>query len=242
MARGEDGRPLPFQEILKRFRRKYKVEGTAKKIPLGADALRSRLPERASPHRPSPLRERRALPEEVADSEILASQTVTSDPEKVAEIYEEAIGAGHEGACSKPRAVAVRSGEEGEELVEDKAGDGDPRPSSSSGPGGAKGEASFLGSYRLASPDPDTGRLEDVGWVATGSPTRCSASLPTSSEIPILVSEGMEVELKPEVIFEVAFEEIQRSPNYSSGYALRFPRLVRVRDDKAWRGVTPSKG
>jgi len=31
----------------------------------------------------------------------------------------------------------------------------------------------------------------------------------------------------------VAFEEIQKSPNYSSGYALRFPRLVRVRDDKA---------
>jgi len=35
------------------------------------------------------------------------------------------------------------------------------------------------------------------------------------------------------VIFEVAYEEIQRSPNYSSGYALRFPRMVRVRDDKS---------
>jgi DNA ligase-1 len=35
------------------------------------------------------------------------------------------------------------------------------------------------------------------------------------------------------VIFEVAYEEIQKSPNYSSGYALRFPRLVAVRDDKS---------
>jgi DNA ligase-1 len=35
------------------------------------------------------------------------------------------------------------------------------------------------------------------------------------------------------VIFEVAYEEIQKSPNYSSGYALRFPRMVRVRDDKS---------
>ncbi len=41
------------------------------------------------------------------------------------------------------------------------------------------------------------------------------------------------MELKPAVIFEVAYEEIQRSPNYSSGYALRFPRLVSVRDDKS---------
>jgi DNA ligase-1 len=43
----------------------------------------------------------------------------------------------------------------------------------------------------------------------------------------------MEVEIKPTVIFEVAYEEIQKSPNYSSGYALRFPRLIAVRDDKS---------
>ena len=49
----------------------------------------------------------------------------------------------------------------------------------------------------------------------------------------IVMQKGMEVELKPAVIFEVAYEEIQRSPNYSSGYALRFPRLVEVRDDKS---------
>jgi DNA ligase-1 len=93
--------------------------------------------------------------------------------------------------------------------------------------------ASFLGSYRLASPDPDTGRLEDVGWVATGITDEMLSELTDLFRDLILDSEGMEVELKPEVIFEVAFEEIQRSPNYSSGYALRFPRLVRVRDDKA---------
>jgi DNA ligase-1 len=49
----------------------------------------------------------------------------------------------------------------------------------------------------------------------------------------IILEKGMEVEIKPAVIFEVAYEEIQRSPNNSSGYALRFPRMVRVRDDKS---------
>jgi DNA ligase-1 len=94
--------------------------------------------------------------------------------------------------------------------------------------------ASFLGSYRLASPDPDSGKLEDVGWVATGITDEMLVELTDLFRDLILVSgEGMEVEVKPEVIFEVAFEEIQKSPNYSSGYALRFPRLVRVRDDKA---------
>ncbi|OPY51194.1 MAG: DNA ligase [Methanosaeta sp. PtaU1.Bin055] len=232
VARGEDGRPLPFQEILKRFRRKYKVEGTAKKIPLEL-MLFDLVYLNGRVLIDEPLRERRRLLEEVADSEILASQTVTSDPEKVAEIYEEAIGAGHEGVMLKSPESPYAPGKRGKnwlkikpvmetlDLVVIGARWGEGR------------RASFFGSYRLASPDPDTGRLEDVGWVATGITDEMLSELTDLFRDLILVSEGMEVELKPEVIFEVAFEEIQRSKSYSSGYALRFPRLVRVRDDKA---------
>jgi len=233
VARGEDGRPLPFQEILKRFRRKYKVERTAKKIPLelwlfDLVYLNGRVLIDES------LRERRRLLEEVGDSKILATQTVTADPEKVTEIYQEAIGAGHEGVMLKSPESPYAPGKRGKnwlkikpvmetlDLVVIGARWGEGR------------RASFLGSYRLASPDPDTGRLEDVGWVATGITDEMLVELTDLFRELILVSgEGMEVEVKPEVIFEVAFEEIQKSKNYSSGYALRFPRLVRVRDDKA---------
>jgi len=38
--------------------------------------------------------------------------------------------------------------------------------------------------------------------------------------------------VKPEVVVEVAYNEIQRSPQYSSGFALRFARITRIRDDK----------
>ena len=40
------------------------------------------------------------------------------------------------------------------------------------------------------------------------------------------------VVLSPKIVVEVRYEEIQKSPTYKSGYALRFPRLVRFRDDK----------
>ena len=51
---------------------------------------------------------------------------------------------------------------------------------------------------------------------------------------PLIISEkGRELIVKPEVIIEVHYEEIQKSPTYSSGYALRFPRFVRLRDDKS---------
>jgi DNA ligase-1 len=38
--------------------------------------------------------------------------------------------------------------------------------------------------------------------------------------------------IRPKIVLEIAFEEIQKSPNYNSGFALRFPRFIRIRDDK----------
>lgn len=50
---------------------------------------------------------------------------------------------------------------------------------------------------------------------------------------PNIISEkGNEVKIKPKVVIEVAYEEIQKSPTYSSGLALRFPRFLRIRWDK----------
>ena len=40
------------------------------------------------------------------------------------------------------------------------------------------------------------------------------------------------VSFEPEVVFEVGYAEIQKSTNYEAGYALRFPRFIRFRDDK----------
>mgnify|MGYP006299801309 FL=1 len=50
---------------------------------------------------------------------------------------------------------------------------------------------------------------------------------------PLITKEdGRKVEVRPEVIVEAEYEEIQESPNYSSGYALRFPRMKQFREDK----------
>ncbi|HJW97294.1 MAG TPA: DNA ligase, partial [archaeon] len=50
---------------------------------------------------------------------------------------------------------------------------------------------------------------------------------------PYIQSEkGSSIKIKPKVVVEVAYEEIQKSPNYESGYALRFPRVMRIRFDR----------
>jgi len=45
--------------------------------------------------------------------------------------------------------------------------------------------------------------------------------------------DGYTVRVRPEVVVEVAYNEIQKSPTYPSGFALRFARITRVREDKA---------
>ena len=50
-----------------------------------------------------------------------------------------------------------------------------------------------------------------------------------------------QVIIKPAIVIEIAYEEIQKSPTYSSGYALRFPRFVRLRPDKSPQSISTKK-
>ena len=52
---------------------------------------------------------------------------------------------------------------------------------------------------------------------------------------------GNQLKVKPDLVVEVAYEEIQKSPNYDSGYALRFPRVLKIRTDKSLLDVDTKK-
>lgn len=231
VAIGETGRPRAFQEILRRFRRKYNVEKLAAEIPLHLFLFDLIYIDGQSVI-DLPLSERRKLLVKVAGS-LVADQVVSDKPETAEEIYLKALDAGHEGIMLKNPSSVYAPGKRGKnwlkikpimetlDLVVIGAKWGEGR------------RATFLGSYRLACRELETGDLLDVGWVATGITDDALAELTEIFKNLIIVQKGMEVELKPAVIFEVAYEEIQRSPNYSSGYALRFPRLIAVRHDKS---------
>ena len=54
---------------------------------------------------------------------------------------------------------------------------------------------------------------------------------------------GIVVEVRPELVVEVAFDGVQTSPRYPGGVALRFARVLRYREDKpAVRGGRPRRG
>ena len=232
VAIGKDGRPMAFQEILKRFRRKYNVEKLAERIPLMLFLFDLIYLDGRSVTN-LPLSERRGLLEKIAERGILADQVVSASAERAEEIYHQALAAGHEGIILKNPASVYAPGKRGKnwlkikpimetlDLVVIGAKWGEGR------------RASLLGSYRLGCQDTATGNLLDMGFVATGFTDESLAELTEIFRELIVMEKGMDVEIKPAVIFEVAYEEIQKSPNYSSGYALRFPRMVAVRYDKS---------
>jgi DNA ligase-1 len=232
VAFGKDGRPMAFQQILKRFRRKYNVEKLAAEIPLRLFLFDLIYLDGRSVI-DLPLRERRALLEEISDPALLADQILTSSAGQAEEIYRQALEAGHEGLILKNPASVYAPGKRGKNWLKIKPVMETLDLVVIGAKWGEGRRASFLGSYRLACLDEATGKLLDVGWVATGLTDESLAELTEMFRELVLLEKGMEVEIKPAVIFEVAYEEIQQSPNYSSGYALRFPRLVTVRDDKS---------
>ena len=232
VAVGNDGRPQAFQQILKRFRRKYNVDRLAAQIPLrlflfdiiylNGESLVDR-----------PLTERRALLEGIAEEQVLAGQMLTSSVDDAEQAYRQALIAGHEGLILKnPRSVYA-PGKRGKNWLKIKPVMETLDLAVIGAKWGEGRRASLFGSYRLACRDEATGGLLDVGWVATGINDETLSELTEIFRELVISEKGMEMQIKPAVILEVAYEEIQKSPNYSSGYALRFPRLVRVRDDKS---------
>jgi DNA ligase-1 len=89
-----------------------------------------------------------------------------------------------------------------------------------------------LSDYTFAVRDTETGRLVNVGKAYTGL-TDAEIATMTKRFLEITIEDHGHVRMvTPEVVLEVAFDSIQHSGRHLSGYALRFPRIVRIRDDK----------
>ncbi len=231
----ESGRPRAFQEILKRFRRKYDVELTAREIPLTL-RLFDLVYLNGENLIDEPLTDRRAALVgcvENAGSIKVDEQVLTADIEEVNRIYNEALEAGHEGIMIKNPNSPYSPGKRGKNWLKKKPVMETLDLVVIGAEWGYGRRANYMGSYTLACHDPDTGRFLPLGKVGTGINDEQLAELTETFSKLIIIESGMTIELKPEVVFEIAFEEIQKSTNYESGFALRFPRLVNVRDDKS---------
>ncbi|MCE8427956.1 MAG: ATP-dependent DNA ligase [Candidatus Methanoperedens sp.] len=232
VALGNDDRPMAFQELLKRFRRKYEISSTAARIPLILD-LFDIMFLNGENLLDKPLTVRRKKLEEICDKNILAKQTITDDPGVIEKAYNDALAAGHEGVMLKNPDSLYSPGKRGKNWLKLKPIMETLDLVVTGGEWGEGRRANLIGSYLLACRDIEMDRFLSIGRVATGITDAQLEELTDIFKDLVISENGIHVDFEPKIVFEVAFEEIQKSQNYDSGYALRFPRLVNVRSDKS---------
>lgn len=225
-----EGRPMPFQYVIRRFRRKHEIDSMMEQIELVPQVFDilyldgESLVDR-------PFSERRRYLEETLHDHV-APQFQTGDPTRAEEIYADALNLGHEGVMVKVLDSPYTPGVRGRLWVKVKPGVETLDLAVIGAEWGEGRRAGMFGSFLLAVQD-EGGRLLPVGKVATGITDEVLADLYDLFKDRVIARSGKEVTFEPGVVFEVGYSEIQTSPNYESGYALRFPRFVRVRDDKS---------
>ncbi len=243
----KSGKYLPFQAISQRIKRKYDIEKVADELPVEVNVFDIIYFEGKNQFK-TPFKERRKMIERIIKEHpkklVLAKQIITDDLKKAEAFYKEALAAGEEGVMAKKL--------DGEYQPGRKVGYGvKVKPVMESldlvivgAEWGTGKRSGWLTSFVLAC---HKGKeFLEIGKVGTGlkelEEEGVSFEELTNRLKPLVVGEqgkeAREVKIKPNVIIEVNYEEIQKSPSYGSGYALRFPRFIRLRDDKGLEDVS----
>jgi DNA ligase-1 len=228
VAVDDDGNPQPFQEILKRFRRKHDVAKAREEVAVELDAFDC-LHADGEDLLDAPLTERHDRLVSVLDAGI-AELRVTDDPDEIADIETTALEAGHEGIMLKDPDSTYSPGRRGKHWLKRKP-DVETLDLVVTGAEWGEGRrAELLGTFEVSVRTAEG--YAPVGNVATGITDEELADLTDLLDAHVVAEDGKTVDIDPTVVFEVGYEEIQPSPTYDSGWALRFPRFVGVRDDK----------
>lgn len=223
---GPEGSPRQFQDSMSRFG----SEQTGTRLPLtafffdclhldGTDLIDARLEER-----------RRSLTSVVPAGSVVGSLQ-TDDPRKADRFFDEAVAAGYEGVVVKDPAQPYEAGRRGSGWLKVK-------PTHTldlvvlAAEWGSGRRQGWLSNLHLGARDADGGFVM-LGKTFKGL-TDEMLEWQTARFLDIEDHrDGHVVYLEPRIVYEIAFDGLQRSTRYPGGVALRFARVKRYRDDKS---------
>jgi len=224
----KDGKPMPFQSVLRRFRRRHDVAEAQEKIEMVPNVF-DILYLDGETLIDLPFLERRKKLESVVKMYI-APQTVSSEQAVIEKTYNDALAAGHEGIMIKVPSSPYTPGQRGKNWIKIKP-EVDTLDLAVIGAEWGEGKrAHVFGSFLVACQD--QGKLLPLSRVATGFSDEQLAEVYDLLKDTVERKAGKEVTFEPTLVFEVGYAELQASVNYEAGFALRFPRFIRIRDDK----------
>jgi len=228
----KDGHPLPFQLLQRRLRRMVDFEAAAGAAPVTYFAFDLILLDGRETLGLPLSRRRILLAKAVSGSGIRLAESVdVTNEEEIQSAFRHSRDFGYEGLVVKDPDSPYAMGKRGsgwaklkEELdtldvviVAAEYGHGK--------------RAGVISDYTFAVSDGD--RLRTVGKAYSGLTDAEIVEMTRRLKEITTIDHGYRREVKPEVVVEVAFDSIQRSDRHDGGFALRFPRIKRVRTDKS---------
>ncbi|MGB9842000.1 MAG: ATP-dependent DNA ligase [Candidatus Bathyarchaeales archaeon] len=232
VAVDSSGNPVPFQHLMRRFKRVHGVRDAAEKVPVALylfDVLYLNGESLIS----LPYVQRRRILADNAGDIPLTRQVIVDGKDGAEAFLKEAMDAGHEGVMAKRLDGSYLPGARGKRWLKIKPVLGTLDLVITAAEYGYGRRHGWLSDYYLAARGAVAGEFLEVGKTFKGLTDVELAEMTGRLRALVVREEGNRVFVLPRVVVEVAFNEVQRSPKYRSGVALRFARIVRVRDDKS---------
>ncbi len=229
VAMDTDGHPHPFPVTMRRFGRTLEVARMIDELPLALtlfDVLRHDGTDLID----APARERWAILRRIAPAFAVA-QYITNDPGEASAFYDEALRRGHEGLMAKSPDAPYEAGGRGFAWLKIKAVHTLDLVvlAAEWGSGRRKG---WLSNLHLGARDPASGEFVMLGKTFKGMTDEMLAWQTEEFQRLAVRTEGHIVHVRPERVVEIAFNDVQESPRYPGGMALRLARLKAYRPDK----------
>ena len=235
IAIGEEKKPLPFQDLMRRFTRVHDVETLTREVPLRL-CLFDLIYLNGESLVDIPYKERWQHLLEISPADLLAERIISSDTLTVESFLEEAIRSGHEGLMAKRLDSQYTPGKRGKRWLKIKPADHIDLVITAADWGYGR-RTGWLSNYHLAVRNEETEQFEVVGKTFKGLTDEQFKWMTAKLQELKIEEERYTVHVRPEIVVEIAYNEIRRSPKYKSGFALRFARVKRIRDDKPPREV-----
>ena len=232
---------LPFQSISQRIRRKYDIEKLQKELPVEINVFdilyyngKSLLNE--------PFEKRTELIKKTIKNHpykiIHAKQIITSSTKEAEEFYKKALKDNQEGVMMKSLQAEYKPGRRVGHMLKIKPEERDLDLVITGAEHGKGKRSGWFSSFILSCAGKDKGEYLEIGKMGTGIKEKTEMGMSfeelTEKIKPLIIEEKEKtVKIKPKIVVSVTYQEIQISPNYNSGFALRFPRFTALRPDKS---------
>jgi ATP-dependent DNA ligase I len=226
-----DGAPQPFQVSMRRFTRRSEVERMQGELPLSVFFF-DLLHLDGSDLLAAPESDRVAALDALLPLPLRVPRLRTADAAAADAFLAEALRIGHEGVMAKDPHAPYEAGRRGAAWFKVK-------PAQTLdlvvlaaewGHGRRRG---WLSNLHLGARDPESGGYVMLGKTFKGLDDATLAWQTAKLRELAIGEDGFVVHVRPELVAEIAFSDLQESPRYPGGLALRFARLRRYRTDKA---------